>query len=114
MINIINYQNFVADYFKVNPNEITQLFNKAEGSEVLDDAVIAGNWSLDDESVLFGDELDEEERLDKLERLNKKYGNKIKEFHRLALLNDKYDGQVVYLILESNTGQLFMNEYVGD
>lgn len=115
MINISLYQQFLVDYFKSNPNELKALFDEPEASEVLDDALIANNWKLDDEShYCFGDEIDEQDRIEELDRLQKEYGKHIKEFHRLALLNDKYGGQVVYLILESETNDLYMNEYVGD
>jgi hypothetical protein len=114
MINITLYQQFLVDYFATNSAEIKSLFYEPEASEVLSDALVATNWELDDASHLFGDESDEEQRLEDLESFQKKYGKHIKEFHRLALLNDKYCGQVVYLILESETGKLYMNEYVGD
>jgi len=115
MIDLSIYQEFMANYCKSNPQEIKGLFYEPEGSEVLADAIIASNWELDDAShYCFSDELEEEERAEDLARFKKEYGQHIQEFHRLALLNDKYCGQVVYLILESDTGKLYMHEYVGD
>lgn len=117
MIDIKIYQQFMVDYFKRHPDELTELFgdDEPETKDLLADAFIATNWELDDAShYCFGDELGEEDRLEDLARLQKQYGKEIKEFHRLALLNDKYCGQIVYLILESDLGKLYMDEYVGD
>lgn len=116
MTTLLNkYQNFIALYFKLNPEIIKELFEFPESEEVISDAIIADNWQFDDAAYLTGNkEKDKEFLIDELKHIRKEYGQHISIYHRLALLNDKYCGQVVYLILESDLGELHVGEYVGD
>lgn len=110
----MNYQNAIVNYFTDNPHDIIDLFSPTEGALVLKDALVASNWGLDDESGKFADQeyglFGEYKQND----IQNEYGKNVIEAHRLELLGDKYYGQVIYLVLETDCGKLIIGEYVGD
>lgn len=114
MLPLIDYQIAVSNYFINNPAEIIDLFSPQEGALVFKDAAVADNWSLDDESGKFTDQAyglfgEYEEHY-----IKREYGKNVIEAHRLELLANKYYGQVIYLVLETEDGKLIVGEYVGD
>jgi hypothetical protein len=118
---------FLAEFFKKTPDLITGIYGGADGEEVLKAAVIPKNWKRRSKgkpggtnSQLSGDTYyvwEEGKPYPKGPSYYKGVPLKASEVLNeriFVLCEETYEDGVIFLVLETKDGNLFVSEYLGD
>jgi hypothetical protein len=118
---------FLVDFFKHTPNLIIQLYDLVEGQEAYSFALDEKNWKretkckpLSEASYIQGDITEVWEKGKEYPRGPNYHAgvpletSKIAVERHFVLKEDVLDSGVIFMVLETYDGQLYLGEYIGD
>lgn len=118
---------FLVDFFKATPNLIVQLYDIVEGQIAYSFALDAKNWKrstkckpLSDASYIHGDKTEVWKKGDEYPKGPGYHTgipletSKIAVERHFVLKEDELGTGVIFMVLETHDGELYLGEYIGD